>query len=159
MPHCFIMPRTQKTRAHPSSELPSSRLASLACYAVTSRFATVLGASRLRLLRPHRRHYMSAYAASLRSVAPGSIFFFTLPGVPRLRRSTAGLLYGAPPGLRIRLACARQLSNNHPSNFRFIGEKARAASGERRPDAALGGAGRAQAGVEKTSLRGRRPRG
>ena len=63
-----------------------------------------LGAS----LRYGPRHYMSAYAASLRSVAPGSIFFFTLPGVPRLRRSTAGLLYGAPPGLKFRLAYARK---------------------------------------------------
>ena len=31
-----------KTRAHPGSELPSSRLALLACYAVAGRFATVL---------------------------------------------------------------------------------------------------------------------
>ena len=45
-----------------------------------------------------------------------NFLFFTLPGVPRLRRSTAGLFYSAPPGLRIRLACAR----NFLFNFRFI---------------------------------------
>ena len=42
MPHCFKMPQTPKTRAHPGSELPSPRLATLACYAVAGRFATVL---------------------------------------------------------------------------------------------------------------------
>ena len=53
----------------------------------------------------------------------GSHLFFwgRFPGFRPLRGSTAGLLYGAPPGLRIRLAGARKLSNKHPFNFRFIG--------------------------------------
>ena len=64
MPHCFKMPQTTKTRAHPGSEL---------------RFATVLAI----ICRPTLRRF----APSLRA----KFYFFTLPGVPRLRRSTAGL--------------------------------------------------------------------
>ena len=78
-----------KTRAHNGSEL---------------RFATVLAI----ICRPTLRRF----APSLRA----QFSFFTLPGVPRLRRSTAGLFYGAPPGLRIPLASARK----HPFKFRFI---------------------------------------
>ena len=74
--YCFKMPQTPKTRAHNDSELPSSRLAALACSAVAGRFATVLGASRLRLLRPHRRPYLSAYAASLTLRRSGLNFLF-----------------------------------------------------------------------------------
>ena len=126
IPHCFIkIPLTQKTLAHNGSELPSPRLAALACSAVAGRFATVLGASRLRLLRPHRRPYLSAYAASLRSVAPGSIFFFydtrgsTAPvsAAAQLRRGRSpfhpGLYYLPPlPGLKFRLAGARTRHSN-----------------------------------------------
>ena len=78
------MPQTQKTRAHNGSEL---------------RFATVLAI----ICRPTLRRF----APSLRA----QISFFTLPGVPRLRRSTAGLFYTAPPGLKIPLASL--------ANFRF----------------------------------------
>ena len=63
-----------KTRAHNGSEL---------------RFATVLAI----ICRPTLRRF----APSLRA----QFSFLRYPGVPRLRRSTAGLFYSAPPGAQI----------------------------------------------------------
>ena len=85
------MPRTQKTRAHTGSELPSSRLASLACYAVAGRFATVLAN-----ICHHR--------------FPGFHFLFSChTGVPFAdAHSTACLTSVAPTGLQVRRACARK---------------------------------------------------
>ncbi len=85
--HCFKMTQTPKTRTHNGSEL---------------RFATVLAI----ICRPTLRRF----APSLRA----QFSFFTLPGVPRLRRSTARLFYSAPPGLKFRVAYARKISPPSP---------------------------------------------
>ncbi len=87
------------------ASLPASRLAALACYAVARRS---LG---LRVFACYALTGAIVCRPTLRRFAPSlraQFSFFTLPGVPRLRRSTAGLLYGAPPGLRIPLAYGSQ---------------------------------------------------
>ena len=68
-----------------------------------SRFARLL--RRGWPLRYGPRHYMPPLRGS-------HLFFRAFPGVPPLRGSTAGLLYTAPPGLRIRL---RLRSQNFPT--------------------------------------------
>ena len=118
--------RTNKTRSQHGSERRYAPGFASRSARLLRRGWPVLGASSLRFLRPHRRHCLSAYAASLRSVAPGSIFFFTIPGVPRLPASRLanarllrrdwspfhpGLPSIAPPGLKFRLASARNYSH------------------------------------------------
>ena len=50
------------------------------------------------------------------------VFFGRFPGFRPLRGSTAGLFYGAPPGLKFRLANARKIAPLCPFNFRFIAQ-------------------------------------
>ena len=75
-------------------------------------------------LRYGPRHYMSAYAASLRSVAPGSIFFFyATPGFRGFAAPPPG--YHMSPliccrGSNLGFAIARKLF----FNFRFIAQSA-----------------------------------
>ena len=103
------------TTARSVASLPASRLAALACYAVARRS---LG---LRLLRPHWRHCLSAYAASLRSVAPGSIsFFLTYRSLRRYATPPPALYLSPLPGLKFRLADARKIPHHHPFKFRFV---------------------------------------
>ncbi len=84
-----------KTRAHNGSELPSSRLAALACYAVAGRFAPGFASS---LATPSQAPlYVGLRCVASLRCSGLNFLFFTLPGVARLLRSTTGLLYGAPP--------------------------------------------------------------
>ena len=112
--HCFKMPRTPKTRAHPGSEL-------LFAPGFASRFARLL--RRGWSLRYGPRHYMSAYAASLRSVAPGSIYFFLrYPGFRGYAAPPPGYYMapcGAPNSARLR---SQKFPHHRPFNFRFIGQ-------------------------------------
>ena len=115
--YCFKMPQTQKTRAHNGSELPSSRLASLACYAVASRFATVLAI----ICRPTLRRF----APSLRA---HNFLFLRYPGVrgSRLRCCAAPPRQVAAPPPGYSMAPLRGSEFRSPTarnlffNFRFI---------------------------------------
>ena len=71
-----------------------------------------LGAS----LRSGPHHYLSAYAASLRSVAPGSIsFFFTIPKAAPLRGLPWAIILSPRfAGLRIPLAYGSQTIRQLP---------------------------------------------
>ena len=97
MPHCFKMSQTQKTRATPAR---SSRLR-----------VSLRSLATPWLAGP--RHYLSAYAASLRSVAPGSISFFVLY---RWLRGYAA----PPPAIVFRPFGALNSARKLLVNFRFI---------------------------------------
>ena len=96
--HCFKMPLTLEKHAPPRLGAP---------------------------LRYGPRHYMSAYAASLRSVAPGSIFFFYATrgsaASPLHRRAIVWRPSGALNSARYRSQTARQLPiyRAFPNHLKF----------------------------------------
>ena len=107
----------KKTRARPGSERRFAPGFASRCARLLRRGSPVLGASRLRLLRPHRRPCLSVYAASLTLRRSGLHFLFVL------YRWLRG--YAAPPpatvfrplrGSNLGSPAARNLF----FNFRFI---------------------------------------
>ena len=64
---------------------------------------------------------MSAYAASLRSVAPGSIFFFLrYPGFRGFAAPPPGYFMAPPRGSELGSLALANYPTNTPFNFRFI---------------------------------------